>query len=163
MRFRQNPLVGRDMGNKLEVKKFQEKWTHNEIRIMVATNAFGMGIDKENVRVVVHINTPTSLEAYFQEAGRAGRDGKLAYAILLTNKSDVIDLNRFVLSQFPSVQEIRDCYQKIADYFHIAVDTAEGESFEFDINDFCERYNLKTYKTYNILKISGKRRIHQTN
>ncbi|HJN63523.1 MAG TPA: RecQ family ATP-dependent DNA helicase [Flavobacteriales bacterium] len=130
----------------------QEKWTHNEIRIMVATNAFGMGIDKENVRVVVHINTPTSLEAYFQEAGRAGRDGKLAYAILLTNKSDVIDLNRFVLSQFPSVQEIRDCYQKIADYFHIAVDTAEGESFEFDINDFCERYNLKTYKTYNILK-----------
>ncbi len=130
----------------------QEKWTHNEIRIMVATNAFGMGIDKENVRVVVHINTPTSLEAYFQEAGRAGRDGKLAYAILLTNKSDVIDLNRFVLSQFPSVQEIRDCYQKIADYFHIAVDTAEGESFEFDINDFCEKYNLKTYKTYNILK-----------
>ena len=130
----------------------QEKWTHNEIRVMVATNAFGMGIDKENVRVVVHINTPTSLEAYFQEAGRAGRDGKLAYAILLTNKSDVIDLNRFILSQFPSVQEIRDCYQKIADYFHIAVDTAEGESFEFDINDFCERYNLKTYKTYNILK-----------
>jgi len=130
----------------------QEKWTHNEIRVMVATNAFGMGIDKENVRVVVHINTPTSLEAYFQEAGRAGRDGKLAYAILLTNKSDVIDLNRFVLSQFPSVQEIRDCYQKIADYFHIAVDTAEGESFEFDINDFCERYNLKTYKTYIILK-----------
>ena len=130
----------------------QEKWTHNEIRVMVATNAFGMGIDKENVRVVVHINTPTSLEAYFQEAGRAGRDGKLAYAILLTNKSDVIDLNHFVLSQFPSVQEIRDCYQKIADYFHIAVDTAEGESFEFDINDFCERYNLKTYKTYNILK-----------
>jgi ATP-dependent DNA helicase RecQ len=130
----------------------QEKWTHNEIRVMVATNAFGMGIDKENVRVVVHINTPTSLEAYFQEAGRAGRDGKLSYAILLTNKSDVIDLNRFVLSQFPSVQEIRDCYQKIADYFHIAVDTAEGESFEFDINDFCERYNLKTYKTYNILK-----------
>ena len=130
----------------------QEKWTHNEIRVMVATNAFGMGIDKENVRVVVHINTPTSLEAYFQEAGRAGRDGKLAYAILLTNKSDVIDLNHFVLSQFPSVQEIRDCYQKIADYFHIAVDTAEGESFEFDINDFCERYNLKIYKTYNILK-----------
>ncbi len=130
----------------------QEKWTRNEIRVMVATNAFGMGIDKENVRVVVHINTPTSLEAYFQEAGRAGRDGTLAYAILLTNKSDRIDLSRFILSQFPTVQEIRDCYQKIADYFHIAVDTAEGESFEFDINDFCERYNLKIYKTYNILK-----------
>ena len=130
----------------------QEKWTHNEIRVMVATNAFGMGIDKENVRVVVHINTPTSLEAYFQEAGRAGRDGTLAYAILLTNKSDRIDLSRFILSQFPTVQEIRDCYQKIADYFHIAVDTAEGESFEFDINDFCKRYNLKIYKTYNILK-----------
>ena len=130
----------------------QEKWTHNEIRVMVATNAFGMGIDKDNVRIVVHLSTPTSLEAYFQEAGRAGRDGTLAYAILLTNKSDRIDLSRFILSQFPTVQEIRDCYQKIADYFHIAVDTAEGESFEFDINNFCERYNLKTYKTYNILK-----------
>ena len=130
----------------------QEKWTHNEIRVMVATNAFGMGIDKDNVRIVVHLSTPTSLEAYFQEAGRAGRDGTLAYAILLTNKSDRIDLSRFILSQFPTVQEIRDCYQKIADYFHIAVDTAEGESFEFDINDFCERYNLKIYKTYNILK-----------
>ena len=130
----------------------QEKWTNGQIRVMVATNAFGMGIDKDDVRVVVHMNTPTSLEAYFQEAGRAGREGKLAYAILISNKSDRIDLSKFILSQFPSVQEIRECYQKIADYFHIAVDTAEGESFKFDINDFCERYNLKTYKTYNILK-----------
>ncbi|MBC8265514.1 MAG: RecQ family ATP-dependent DNA helicase [Flavobacteriales bacterium] len=140
-------------GLDMEVRnKKQEKWTQNQIRVMVATNAFGMGIDKANVRVVVHLTTPTSLEAYFQEAGRAGRDEKLAYAILLTNKSDVIDLNRFILSQFPSVKEVRNCYQKIADYFHIAVDTAEGESFEFDITNFCERYNLSTYKTYNILK-----------
>ncbi|MEC8853577.1 MAG: ATP-dependent DNA helicase RecQ, partial [Bacteroidota bacterium] len=130
----------------------QEKWTNGQIRVMVATNAFGMGIDKDAVRIVIHMNTPTSLEAYFQEAGRAGREGKLAYAILISNKSDRIDLSKFIFSQFPSVQEIRKCYQKIADYFHIAVDTAEGDSFEFDINDFCERYHFKTYKTYNILK-----------
>ena len=130
----------------------QERWTDGQIRVMVATNAFGMGIDKNNVRVVVHMNTPTSLEAYFQEAGRTGRDGKLAYAILISNKRDRINLSKFILSQFPNVQEIKECYQKIADYFHIPVDTAEGKSFEFDINDFCERYNLKIYKTYNILK-----------
>jgi len=130
----------------------QEKWSNGQIRVMVATNAFGMGINKDNVRVVIHMNTPTSLEAYFQEAGRAGREGKLAYAILISNKNDRIDLSRFILSQLPSAEEIRECYQKIADYFHIAVDTAEGESFEFDINNFCERYHFKTYKTYNILK-----------
>lgn len=130
----------------------QESWMHNEIRVMVATNAFGMGINKDNVRVVVHVNTPTSLEAYFQEAGRAGRDNNLAYAILLTNESDRINMHQFILSQFPSSQEIRDCYQKIADYFHIAVDSAEGEGFEFDINNFCEKYNLESFKTYNILK-----------
>ncbi|MEE2699824.1 MAG: RecQ family ATP-dependent DNA helicase [Bacteroidota bacterium] len=130
----------------------QEKWMHNQIRVMVATNAFGMGIDKENVRIIVHVNTPSSLEAYFQEAGRAGRDGNLAYAILLTNKSDRIHMSQFMISQFPSVQEIKDCYQKIADYFHIAIDSSDGESFEFKINDFCDRYQLNTFKTYNILK-----------
>ena len=134
----------------------QEEWMHNESRVMVATNAFGMGIDKANVQVVIHLSAPTSLEAYFQEAGRAGRDGKLAYSILLSNKSDIIDLNRFVLEQFPAVKEVRDCYQKIADYFHVAVDTAEGESFEFDINDFCEKYKLSTYKVYNILRFLEK-------
>lgn len=130
----------------------QKKWKHNEIRVMVATNAFGMGINKEDVRIVVHINTPSSLEGYFQEAGRAGRDGNLAYAILLTNKTDRINMSQFILSQYPSIQEIRDCYQKIADYFHIAVNSAEGKSFEFNIHDFCEKYQLNTFKTYNILK-----------
>lgn len=130
----------------------QQRWMHNQTRVMVATNAFGMGIDKENVRIVVHLNTPSSMEAYFQEAGRAGRDGNLAYAILLTNKRDRIDMTQFMLSQYPSVQEIKDCYQKIADYFHIAVDSAEGESFEFNINDFCDKYQLTALKTYNILK-----------
>lgn len=130
----------------------QQRWMHNQTRVMVATNAFGMGIDKENVRIVVHLNTPSSMEAYFQEAGRAGRDGNLAYAILLTNKSDRIDMTKFMLSQYPSVQEIKYCYQKIADYFHIAVDSAEGESFEFNINDFCDKYQLTAFKTYNTLK-----------
>ena len=130
----------------------QQRWMHNQTRVMVATNAFGMGIDKENVRILVHLNTPSSMEAYFQEAGRAGRDGNLAYAILLTNKRDRIDMTQFMLSQYPSVQEIKDCYQKIADYFHIAVDSAEGESFEFNINDFCDKYQLTTFNTYNILK-----------
>lgn len=130
----------------------QQRWMNNQIRVMVATNAFGMGIDKENVRIVVHINTPSSLEAYFQEAGRAGRDSNLSYAILLTNKTDRIDMTQFILSQYPSVKEIKECYQKIADYFHVAVDSAEGESFEFNINNFCDKYEFNTFKTYNILK-----------
>ena len=130
----------------------QEDWMRNQTRVMVATNAFGMGINKEDVRIVVHLNMPSSLEAYFQEAGRAGRDGKLAYAILLTNKRERIDMTQFILSQYPSVKEIKDCYQKIADYFHIAVNSSEGRSFEFNINDFCNKYLLNTFKTYNILK-----------
>ena len=135
-----------------EREQKQEKWSKNQIRVMVATNAFGMGIDKENVRVVIHMSTPSSLETYFQEAGRAGRDNKLAYAIMLTKKSDIINLKYLVKSQFPSVEEIRDCYQNIANYYHIAINTSVGKSFEFDINNFCDRYKIQTYKTYYILK-----------
>ena len=159
-RFLRNNNISSDYyhaGLDMEIRnQKQERWSHNESRIMVATNAFGMGIDKANVRVVIHLSAPTSLESYFQEAGRAGRDGKLSYAILLSNKSNIINLNRFVLAQFPAVEEVRDCYQKIANYFHIAVDTAEGESFEFDINDFCDKYKLNTYKAYNILRFLEK-------
>jgi ATP-dependent DNA helicase RecQ len=139
----------------LEIKireRKQELWYNGQIRVMVATNAFGMGINKENVRVVIHLNIPYSIESYFQQVGRAGRDGKLAYAILIKQKDEINNLKKFLLNKFPTEDEIRTCYQKIADNFHIAVDTGYGKSFNFEIISFCRRYNLELYKTYNIIK-----------
>lgn len=119
----------------------QKKWHDNEVRVMVATNAFGMGIDKSDVRVVVHITCPDSIEAYFQEAGRAGRDGKKAYAVLLYDKSDKAKLLKRIAQEFPPKDEISRVYEHIAYYLQIAAGTGYGRTFNFEIEKFCHLFH----------------------
>ncbi|MET4082067.1 ATP-dependent DNA helicase RecQ [Pedobacter sp. UYP30] len=132
--------------------KKQEDWKSNRCRIMVATNAFGMGIDKANVRFVVHLDLPESLEAYYQEAGRAGRDERKAYAVLLANRSDILNLNARYLNNFPSADEVRQTYQYLGNYFQLAVGAGEMLSLLFDLADFCKKFNLSVLKTITALK-----------
>ena len=134
----------------------QIKWINNQTRIMVATNAFGMGIDKPDVRMVIHLDLPDSLEAYFQEAGRGGRDGRKAYATLLYNDKDRIDLEKNFVQSFPDIKYIKQVYQALGSYFQLAVGSGVGESFDFDIVNFCERYRFEIVKTFNALKILEK-------
>ncbi|MDD5570158.1 MAG: RecQ family ATP-dependent DNA helicase, partial [Bacteroidales bacterium] len=134
----------------------QNNWFKGKTRIIVCTNAFGMGIDKNNVRFVIHFDVPDCLEAYFQEAGRAGRDDKIAYAVLLYNDSDILDLRRNFTESFPEIEQIKITYQAIANYFQLAVNAGKGASFNFDMNDFCNTYNLKPINVYNCLKFIEK-------
>ncbi|TCC98231.1 RecQ family ATP-dependent DNA helicase [Pedobacter psychroterrae] len=132
--------------------KKQADWKQNILRVMVATNAFGMGIDKPDVRFVVHLDLPESLEAYYQEAGRAGRDGKRAYAVLLANRSDQMALEARYLNSFPSVDEIKKVYHYLGNYFQLAFGAGEGLSFNFDLAEFCKRFSLSVIKTLSALK-----------
>ena len=134
----------------------QENWMMNKTRIIVSTNAFGMGIDKTDVRFVVHIDLPDCLEAYFQEAGRAGRDEKKAYAILLFNEADRLDLEHNVQMSFPSIEEIKQTYQAIANYYQLAIGSSQGAIFDFDITDLCSRYQLNALTVFNCLKFLEK-------
>ena len=130
----------------------QDAWIADKIRIMVSTNAFGMGIDKPNVRVVVHMELPDSLEAYFQEAGRAGRDGKKAFAVLLYNQTDKLNLEKNYEQAFPELDEIRRVYQALGSYYQLAVGAGKGGSYDFDIIAFTKIFQLNPVKTLNALK-----------
>jgi ATP-dependent DNA helicase RecQ len=132
--------------------KRQEDWKQGRIRIMVATNAFGMGIDKADVRFVVHLDLPESLEAYYQEAGRAGRDGKRAYGVLLANRSDQLALKARYADSFPSIDEIKKVYHNLGSYFQLAYGAGEGLSLAFDLADYCKRFNIGVLKTMSALK-----------
>jgi ATP-dependent DNA helicase RecQ len=133
----------------------QEKWMNNTVRVMVATNAFGMGIDKPDVRLVVHLQSPNTLEAYFQEAGRAGRDGQKSFAVSLYQKSDLeTALSRFE-ENYPSTKEVRLIYQKLANYLQIAIGDGFEQTYEFSIDEFCEINKISTekcLKAFNILE-----------
>ena len=118
----------------------QREWQHDRIRIMVATNAFGMGIDKPDVRLVIHYDCPDSIEAYFQEAGRAGRDGQPAQAILLYNNSDNAKLQKRINDTYPSKDDIRQIYEHLAYYYQIATGDGYGVAHEFNMEEFCLRF-----------------------
>ena len=126
----------------------QEKWKTDKIRIMVCTNAFGMGIDKPDVRFVVHFDLPDSPEAYFQEAGRGGRDGKRSFAVLLWNSTDLKRMRQIATVSFPSLEYIEDIYHKVHTFFNIPYDTGEGRQLKFNIEDFCKHYSLQRASAY---------------
>lgn len=130
----------------------QSNWINNKSRVIVCTNAFGMGIDKPDVRFVVHIDLPDSLEAYFQEAGRAGRDEQKAFAILLYNNGDKIELQRNVETSFPEMDEIRQTYQALANFYQMPTGSGLGNTFNFDISTFCDNYKLQPITVFNCLK-----------
>jgi ATP-dependent DNA helicase RecQ len=121
----------------------QSEWINGKTRIMVCTNAFGMGINKPDVRAVVHLGPPDCIENYFQEAGRAGRDGNKSYAVMLVEKSDELDLLAQVEQSYPPIKEIRHVYQALCNYYQIAVEANPERSFDFDLSKFCTHYNLK--------------------
>ncbi len=136
-----------------EKDKKQQSWKEGKTRVMVSTNAFGMGIDKPDVRLVIHMDLPDSLEAYFQEAGRAGRDGKKAYAVLLFNQHDRKILEQNYQNAFPPIKDVKTVYRALGSYFQLATGAGEGRSFDFDVVDFSKNYQLDPLKTFNCLKI----------
>ena len=131
----------------------QKAWHDDEMRVMVATNAFGMGIDKPDVRLVIHYDCPSSLEEYFQEAGRAGRDGNKAYAVLLYDDSDERKLDKRIAQEFPDKQTIRDIYDHLAYFFQLALGDGCGHTFMFDAGRFCQTFHHSTIQTHSALRI----------
>ena len=126
----------------------QAKWKNGQIRVMVCTNAFGMGIDKPDVRFVIHFDVPDSPEAYFQEAGRGGRDGKRSFAVLLWNSSDVRRLHQLATMSFPSMEYIEDIYHKVHTFYEIPYEAGGGRQLKFDLDEFCRRYKLQRQSVY---------------
>ena len=131
----------------------QDKWMSGETRVIVATNAFGMGIDKPDVRFVIHLDLPDSLEAYFQEAGRGGRDGKKSVAVMLYNSSDKRRLHKMVTDSFPAIDVIRNIYNSIGNYLLIAIGGGKEMIYDFHIEDFAKKFNFQQTAVYHSLKI----------
>ncbi|MDY5357371.1 MAG: ATP-dependent DNA helicase RecQ [Candidatus Cryptobacteroides sp.] len=126
----------------------QNAWKDGSIRVMVCTNAFGMGIDKPDVRFVIHFDVPDSPEAYFQEAGRGGRDLKRSWAVLLWNSTDIRRLHQLETISFPSLQYIEDIYQKVHVFFQIPYEMGEGRQLKFNFEDFCKKFSLQRSPAY---------------
>ena len=131
----------------------QQAWQQDQVRVMVATNAFGMGIDKPDVRLVIHIDCPDSIEAYFQEAGRAGRDGQKAYAVLLYNNADQRKLEKRIVDTFPEKDYIRQVYEHLAYFYQIGVGSGYNHTFEFNIDKFCHAFRHFPLQVDSALKI----------
>lgn len=139
----------------LHIKKKDKNmklWMSEEVQAMVATNAFGMGIDKANVKTVIHIQLPENLENYYQEAGRAGRNGEKAFAVLLNSPSDVQSSESQILNNLPDNKFLKEMYVKLCNFFQIAYGEGINEQFSFNINQFCVQYNFPILKTFNALQ-----------
>lgn len=152
----QNGIVAENFhaGLKNETKDAkQARWKNNETRVIVSTNAFGMGIDKAEVRTVIHMDLPESVEAYFQEAGRAGRDEQKAYAVLLYNNGDAVKMRKRVSDSFPGKEMVVKIYEALGNYWELGVGSGLDAVFAFDIADFCAKFKLPILITYNSLKI----------
>lgn len=142
----------------------QDRWMRGEVRVMVATNAFGMGIDKPDVRLVIHWTMPSSLEEYFQEAGRAGRDGERSYAVALIAPTDRRTLERRLADSFPSVDYIRHTYESLCNYLAIGEGEGLGHSYDFEYDDFVRRYRMRPVETRSalqIMELSGWLELHE--
>jgi len=135
-----------------EKEKSMNLWMEEKMQVMVATNAFGMGIDKANVKTVIHLHIPQNLENYYQEAGRAGRNGEKAFAVLVTNPSDIIHAEGQFLNVLPDKAFLNLVFVKLCNFFQIAYSEGIDEQFSFNLNQFCLKYNLPTLKVYNALQ-----------
>ena len=133
--------------------KKQEDWIQNKLRVIVCTNAFGMGIDKPDVRLVVHWDAPDNLESYFQEAGRAGRDEKKSFAVIIYNNSDITELNKREGDQFPDLDEVKSIYNAVGNFCKVADGAGQGESYNFDLNVFLKTYQFNAIRTLHSLKL----------
>lgn len=136
----------------VERAKRQQEWITNEVRVMVATNAFGMGIDKPDVRVVVHVDIPDSLEAYYQEAGRGGRDEKLAFGVLVYLEADVRELEERTRRSLPETDYLKKVYQALANFYKLAVGSAQFVSYDFDFAAFIKTYKLNSFEAFAAIK-----------
>lgn len=136
--------------------KKQEAWEENRTRIIVATSAFGMGIDKPDVRFVIHVDLPENIESYYQEAGRAGRDGSYAFAVMLYNDDDIKTLKNKLIDNFPTALEVKHIYQALANYFQLATGSGKLQSFPFEIDQFTQQYNLDLHKASNAIQVLSK-------
>jgi len=144
--------------NSEDRKLMLESWMNNSLRLMVATNAFGMGIDKPDVRFVLHYEFPNNLEAYFQEAGRAGRDEKDARAIVFWEQHDLENLKERIDSQFPPIDTVKTTYRALCNYLKIAIGSGENETYHFEINDLTKKFQLNpidTYQSFKLLEINN--------
>jgi len=136
----------------------QNAWKNDKCRVIVCTNAFGMGIDKPDVRLVVHYDLPNSLEEYYQEAGRAGRDGNKSYAIILYNKSDSAKIKKRIADTYPARDFVKRVYEALGNYYQIAVGAGYGLTFDFDLAEFCTRFHfsfLQAHHALQILQLAG--------
>ena len=136
----------------IEKNKNMTLWTSEKVQVIVATNAFGMGIDKGNVKTVIHVQLPDSMESYYQEAGRCGRNGQKAFAVLLKSPSDYLQAEGQFLAVLPDKEFLTKVYKKINSYFQIGYGEGIDESFTFNLNEFCTQYQFPTLKTYNAIQ-----------